>query len=174
MSNNTSLSASLSRALKKYPFLSLSYCFFKHKHETRFLFPPLKITAFGARVKNPELPSLPSAHLRRQSVSDGGVHGIGRSSGAHKAVRVAREGVAPGGQAVRRAAFGLGACSRGLVARGGREGLGPVHRAGGLRHCRGQRADQARDLGNLHQFKDLTPGQDFLFFSDFFCRLLNF
>lgn len=40
-------------------------------------------------------------YLWGQPVSKGGVHGIGWPTRAHKAVRVAREGVASGGQAVR-------------------------------------------------------------------------
>lgn len=46
--------------------------------------------------------------------------------------------MASGGEAVGGASLSLPSAARGLMARGRRERLGPVHRAGGVRHCTGR------------------------------------
>lgn len=82
---------------------------------------------------------LHQSHLRREPVSYGGVHWIGRSSRAHKAVRVAWKGVASRGEAVGWASFSLTSTTGGLVAWRRRERLGPMHRAGWLWRHRSQK-----------------------------------
>lgn len=71
-------------------------------------------------------------HLWREAIAYGGVDGVAVSSGGYEAVRVTREAMASGRQAVRRASI-LGArrgAESALVHRRWRERLRSVNRAG--------------------------------------------